>query len=135
MAISKSNTQVTWSSATSKSVSSSGNETSDAHTFSSNSVTAMITIKANPGGTPASGDTVDFFLLYTTGDPDAASSDEYDTAGHGMHIATLDTNTDNPAIKTVEIPVSAKGFKVYAKNNDSNSAITVSAEVYETIIS
>ena len=44
MAISKSNTQVTWSSATSKSVSSSGNETSDAHTFSSNSVTAMITI-------------------------------------------------------------------------------------------
>ena len=80
MAISKSNTQVTWSSATSKSVSSSGNETSDAHTFSSNSVTAMITIKANHGGTPASGDTVDFFLLYTTVDPDAASADEYDTA-------------------------------------------------------
>ena len=65
MAISKSNTQVTWSSATSKSVSSSGNETSDAHTFSSNSVTAMITIKANHGGTPASGAPVDFFLLDT----------------------------------------------------------------------
>ena len=48
MAISKSNTQVTWSSANSKSVASSSNETSDAHTFSSNSVTAMITIKATP---------------------------------------------------------------------------------------
>lgn len=135
MAISKSSTQVTWSSATSKSVGSSSNETSDAHTFSSNSVTAMITVKADHSGTPASGDTVDFFLLYTTGDPDAASSDEYSSAGHGMHIASLDTNTDDPAIKTVEIPVSAKGFKVYAKNNDPNATITVSAEVYETIIS
>jgi len=135
MATTKSNVQVTWSSATSKSVSSSSNATSDAHTFDASSVSAMITVKANHGGTPASGDTVDFFLLYTTGDPDAASTDEYDSSGHGMHIATLDTNTDNPAIKTVEIPVSAKGFKVYAKNNDSNSDITVSAEVYETIIS
>ena len=135
MAISKSNTQVTWSSATSKAVGSSSNETSDAHTFSSNSVTAMITVKADLSGTPASGDTVDFFLLYTTGDPDAASSDEYDSVGHGMHIASLDTNADDPAIKTVEIPVSAKGFKVYAKNNDPNATITVSAEVYETIIS
>lgn len=135
MAISKSNTQVTWSSATSKAVGSSSNETSDAHTFSSNSVTAMITIKADHSGTPATGDTVDFFLLYTTGDPDAASSDEYDSVGHGMHIASLDTNADDPAIKTVEIPVSAKGFKVYAKNNDPNATITVSAEVYETIIS
>ena len=52
-----------------------------------------------------------------------------------MHIASLDTNADDPAIKTVEIPVSAKGFKVYAKNNDPNATITVSAEVYETIIS
>ena len=135
MAISKSNTQVTWSSATSKAVGSSSNETSDAHTFSSNSVTAMITIKADHSGTPATGDTVDFFLLYTTGDPDAASSDEYDSVGHGMHIASLDTNADDPAIKTVEIPVSAKGFKVYAKNNDPNATITVSAEGYESIIS
>ena len=135
MAVSKTNTQVTWSAATDKAVSASSNETSDAHTFTSTAVAAMVTVKANHGGTPASGDTVDFFLLYTTGDPDAASSDEYDTSGHGMHIATLDTNSDNPAIKTVEIPVSAKGFKIYAKNNDSNATITVSAEVYETIIS
>ena len=63
MAISKSNTQVTWSSANSKSVASSSNETSDAHTFSSNSVTAMITIKADHGGTPASGDTLIFFCF------------------------------------------------------------------------
>ena len=135
MAVSKSNTQVTWSSATSKSVSSSSNATSDAHTFSSNAVAAMITIKADHSGTPASGDTVDFFLLYTTGDPDASSDDEYDSSGHGMHLATLDTNTDDPAIKTVEIPVSAKGFKIYSENNDSNASITVSAEVYETLIS
>jgi hypothetical protein len=140
MAVSKSDTQVTWSStdldAAFKVVGASSNETSDAHTFASNAVAAMITVKANHGGTPASGDTVDFFLLYTTGDTDQSDDiDEYDTSGHSMHIATLDTNTDNPAIKTVEIPVSAKGFKVHAKNNDSNATITVSAEIYETVIS
>ena len=135
MAISKSNTQVTWSSATSKSVSSSGNETSDAHTFDSTSVSAMISMKADNGGTPSSGDTVDFYILYTTGDPDGAGADEYDTVGHGMHVGVLNTNSEDPVRKTVEIPVSAKGFKVYAVNNSSGRAITASAEIYETTAS
>ena len=133
MAVSKSNTQVTWSTSNSVSVSASSNSTSDAHAFDSTSVSAMVTMKADNGGTPASGDTVDFYLLYTTGDPDGGTAtDEYDTVGHAMHVATLDTNSEDPARKTVEIPVSAKGFKVYAVNNSSGRAVTVSAEVYET---
>ena len=55
--------------------------------------------------TPASGDTVDFYILYTTGDPDGAATDEYDTVAHAMHVTTLDTNSEDPARKTVEIPV------------------------------
>ena len=132
MAVSKSNTQVTWSAANSVSVAASSNTTSDAHTFDSTSVSAMVTVKGDNDGTPSSGDTMDFYLLYTTGDPDGAGADEYDTVGHAMHVSTLDTNSDDPARKTVEIPVSAKGFKIYAVNNSAGNAITVSTEVYET---
>ena len=132
MAVTKVNRQVEWSGGSSVSVSASSNTTSDAHTFDSTSVSAMITTKCDNGSTPASGDTVDFYILYTTGDPDGASTDEYDTVAHAMHVTTLDTNSEAPARKTVEIPVSAKGFKVYAVNNSSSNAITISAEVYET---
>ncbi len=132
MAVTKVNRQVEWSGASSVSVSASSNATSDAHTFDSTSVSAMITTKCDNGSTPSTGDTVDFYILYTTGDPDGAATDEYDTVGHAMHVTTLDTNSEDPARKTVEIPVSAKGFKVYAVNNSSSNAITISAEVYET---
>lgn len=135
MAVSKSSTQVLWSTANYISVSASSNSTSDAHTFDSTSVSAMISMKADNDGTPSSGDTIDFYLLYTTGDPDGAGADEYDTAGHGMHVGVLNTNSEDPVRKTVEIPVSAKGFKVYAVNNSSGRAITVSAEIYETTAS
>ncbi len=133
MAVSKGSTQVTWSASSSVSVSSGTTATSDAMTFASDSFDGMITCKADNGGTPASGDTVDFYILYTTGDPDGASTDEYDAADtlHGTFLCQLDTNTTDPAQRTVQIPVSAKGFKIYASNNASSNSITVSAELYE----
>ena len=136
MAVTKANTQVKWNGGNNDYTLTSGSAISgDAHTFYGSSVMAMITLKADNTGTPASGDTVDFYLLYTTGDPDGSSVEEYDTVDHGMHIASLDTNKDDPARKTVEIPVSALGFKVYAKNNASSNSIKVSSEVYETRVS
>ena len=136
MAVTKANIQVTWDGGDSDYTLTNGSVvSSDAHTFDGSAVMAMITLKADNTGTPASGDTVDFYLLYTTGDPDGSSAEEYDTVDHGMHIASLDTNKDDPARKTVEIPVSALGFKVYAKNNASSNSIKVSSEVYETRVS
>lgn len=132
MAVSKSSTQVTWpTAANSASVSSGGNATSEAGTFATDSFEAMLTCKADNGGTPAAGDTVDFYLLYTTGDPDGASTDEYDTNMQGTYLCTLDTNADDPAQKTVRVSPVAKGFKVYAVNNASSNSITVAAELYE----
>jgi len=134
MAVSKSNQQVTFSSANSVSVSADSQTTSDAITLSSNSVAAQLTVKSDHSGSPSSGDTVDFYILYSTGDPDGTGVDEYDTPGHGLHLAILDLNTEDPAQKTVDIPVSAKAFKVYVDNNGA-STVTCSTEVYETLVS
>lgn len=135
MAVSKAGQQVTFSSANSVAVSADSQTTSDAITLSSNSVAAQITLKSDHSGSPSLGDTVDFYILYSTGDPDGSTTDEFDTSGHALHLAILDLNIEDPAQKTVDIPVSAKSFKIYIDNNSSASSITCSAEIYETIVS
>ena len=134
MAVSKAGQQVTFSSANSVAVSADSQTTSDSITLSSNSVAAQITLKSDHSGSPSSGDTVDFYILYSTGDLDGLTTDEFDTSGHALHLAILDLNVEDPAQKTVDIPVSAKSFKIYIDNNGSLS-ITCSAEIYETIVS
>ena len=96
---------------------------------------AQLTVKADHAGSPSSGDTVDFYILYSTGDPDGSVADEYDTSGHALHLAILDLNTEDPAQKTVDIPVSAKALKVYVDNNSASGVITCSSEIYETVVS
>ena len=131
MAVANNEIQVQWSSANSKSVAASGAETSDAFSFSATAFLAMILVKADNSGTPASGDTVDFYLLPTCGDPDGSGSDEYpNDDSDGLFIAQLDTYADDPALACVPIPI-AKGGKLYAKNNASSNAITVSACINE----
>ena len=53
MAITKSETQITWAAANNLSVAASGNGTSDAFSFDTASLLAMITLKADNNGTPA----------------------------------------------------------------------------------
>ena len=134
MAVSKTNQQVKFSLASFVSVSADSQATSDIINLSTNSVAAQLTVKSDHTGSPSSGDTVDFYILYSTGDPDGAGIDEYDTPGHALHVAILDLNIEDPAQKTVDIPVSAKAFKVYVDNNGA-STVTCSTEVYETLVS
>jgi len=131
MAVSANRVQVTWpTAANSTSVSSSGNATSEEPTLSDTAFMRTVTLKADNDGTPASGDTISFYAMYTNGDPDGASTDEFDTAAHAELLAVLDTNGEDPAIKTVELLVT-KGLKLYAVNDSSGRAITVSAEIEE----
>ena len=131
MAVSNNEQQVTWSSSNSVNVSASGTQTSDAVTFSTTAFAAMITLKADNGGTPASGDTVDFYALLSCGDPDGSGSDEFpNDDSDGMFLARLDTNADDPATMTVALPV-ARTVKIYARNDSSGRAITVSACINE----
>ena len=123
--------QVTWNASNSVSVSAGGAESSDAITLSTSAFAAMITLKADNSSAPASGDTVDFYALLSCGDPDGAGADEYpNDDSDGMFLARLDTNADDPAVATVVVPV-AKAVKLYAKNNSSGRAITVSACINE----
>ena len=132
MAITKAETQIVWSAANNLSVSAGSTGTSDAFTFDATSFNATITLKADNNGTPASGDKVDFICFTQT----------------VIRMALAPTNTivqrkalgwrrwtRTPAIRTqttVAINLSAKGGKIYAKNNAGSNGITVSATMYET---
>ena len=126
--------QVKWSAADSQSIAATGNATSDVFAFSTNGSFAHIQIKADNEGIPAAGDTVSFFLLLTCGDPDGAGADEYDTVGHAIPLGTLDTNAEDPALRTVNCPM-VKGGRLYAVNNSAGRAITVSACILEKTVS
>lgn len=135
MASSRVETQITWSSASSLSVSASSNGTSDALTFDASDWAAAIQINADNGGTPGSGDTMDVYILWTAGDVLGDSSSDYDTVEHAQLLCRLDTYTTNtpgedPARRTIPLPnIAALGFKLYAVNNSSVRAITIRARV------
>ena len=126
--------QVKWSAADSLSIGSASNAQSDAFVLSVNASFAHIQLKAKNDGTPAAGDTVEFSMLLACGDPDGSGADEYDTVNHAIPLGTLDTNSEDPAIRTVNCPM-VKGGKLYAKNNSAGRAITVSACILEKTVS
>lgn len=134
MASSRSESQITWASASSKSVAAGATETSDAFTLNAEDWDGVIQLSADNDGTPASGDTVTFSIAYTSGDILGDSGSDYDTTEHASFLAQLDTvaaNTpgEDPARLTVPILTGALGFKVIAKNNSGGRAITVRARV------
>ena len=125
--------QVTWAAANSLSIAAANNATSDAFVFSTKASSGHIQLKADNDGAPAAGDTIDFFLLLTCGDPDGAGADEYDTLGHAIPLSRLDTNLEDPALRTVNCPIT-KGGAILAVNNSAGRAITVSACILQKTI-
>ena len=136
MAVANNELQVKWATADSKSVAAAGGEPSDAIAFSATAFAAIITLKAdNAAETPADGDTVDFYLLLSAGDPDGAGTgaggSEYpNDDSDGLFLAVLDTYADDPSLATVAIPVGV-ACKIYGKSNASSNAIVVSACINE----
>lgn len=134
MAITRTETQVTWpTAANSKSVAAGGNQTSEEFNLDATCVAAQVHLKADNSTTPAADDQIDFYLLQTGGDPDGAGADEFDTTDEPVFLARLDTNVADPQIKTVPLPIPQKGAKIYATGADSGTtnAITVSATITE----
>lgn len=129
--------QITWSAANNVSVSAAGNETSDVVEFDDAAVEAMLCLKVdNPTTDEANDADVDFYILYTSGDPDGSDADEYDTEEHAKHLANLNTDPtetpgENPARTHVQISTAAKGFKLYVVNNGATDDIIVSAKMTE----
>ena len=103
-------------------------------------VAAQIQLKCDNSTTPAADDYVNFYVLQTSGDPDTDpdSADEYDTAGHAIFLARVDTNVEDPAMVTVPFPLPQKGFQIYAEGDHADTttnAITISAQIIEQRVS
>jgi hypothetical protein len=137
MAMSNNEIQVLWAAASSKSVASGAGEISDSFTFSVDRVAGSISCKASNNGTAVSNDYIDFYLLQTTGDPDGASTNEYDSADitNALYLGRVDTyyGVSGVAQSTFEIPVSALGAKIRAKSAAASNGITVSASINEVL--
>jgi hypothetical protein len=136
MGIATVETQVTWSSATTKAVTPGGTAMSDAFTFNSSAVRAhaAITVKAAHAGTPVATEQVNVKLLFTNGDPDAdpESADEYDTSGNGYILGVVDMypgSAEDPAIKTFPFPANAKAAKLWVESTAGSDNVTVSAQL------
>lgn len=133
MAITRSEIQVKWSTANTLSISSGSTGTSDAFTIPVDNGGLSITFKGDNAGTPAAGDTVDFYVLLHNGDPDADAdvADEYASADstHARYLGTIDTNITDPALTVVDFRTVAQGGKIYAENNAATNSVTVSAQL------
>lgn len=136
MSVAENEVQVLWSASASKSVTASSTDLSDAMDFSATAFAASITMKALHSTTPGADDYMDFYLMRSSGDPDGASTDEYpgdtgtDPTIEGEFLARLDMNENDPAIKTVDLPLPAHKFKIFV-NNNAAEAVTVSCAVME----
>jgi len=135
MGLATSQNQVTWSASNSTSVSSGGNATSDAESINGAMTAGSVTVKADNGGTPASGDVVEVRILYTNGDTDAEadSADEYDDPD-SVPPVLLDTYQTDPAVVTLPLMV-AKAYKVHAVSQAASNSITVSAQDSQQVLS
>lgn len=137
MAITRAAAQVTWSAANTLSVTSATAVTSDVFTLDATCVGFAVQVHADNAGTPASGDTAVWRVLWSTGDVITGGGDDYDTAEHGEFLVTLDTYATNtpgedPAIRTVWLPPVAQKFKLQCVcANAATRNVTISARVEE----
>lgn len=135
MASSRNETGITWSSAAYIDITSGSNATSDAFAFNVEDWDASLTLHADNQGTPASGDTVDVYVEWSSGSVDGSAGDDYDTPKGAQWVARLntyatDSDGEDPQQKTVPLTtMAAKAFKLYAKNNSGGRTIRVRAEI------
>lgn len=138
MAQTRVQTQVTWSAANTKSVTSATEVVSDVMTIDATCTALSLQLHADNAGTPASGDTAVWRIQWSTGDVVNDSGDDYDTSEHAQFIAVLDTygtNTpgEDPARLTIDVPPKATKYKLAVTcANAATRNVTVSARMDET---
>ena len=133
MGLSTETNQVTWSAANTKSVAASGTEDADDYTFDVTCSRAMLQIKADNSGTPASGDIANLYAALK-GDPDQDTTDEYDSVQ--TFVTSLDTYNDaDPAVKSMPFyPIAGQTYQ-FSIENEGASAMTCSIRITEEKVS
>ena len=137
MAITRTQTQVTWSSASTKSVTSATEVTSDVFTIDDTCVALVIQCHADNASSPSATDTAVFKIQWSTGDVAADTGDDYDTSEHAQYLMTLNTYAsstpgEDPARRTVILEPVASKFKIAVTcANAASHNITVAVRVDE----
>ena len=131
MAVSTNEIQVKWGDSNTSSVAAGAAQDSDSFQMSDGAVYAEIIFKAVNGGTPADGDSVDFYLRKIS-DPDQDSTLDEETVG--SFLCQLDISSSATAVKRVCLPVGFPSCKIHVENNGASS-VTVSARVAEKVSS
>lgn len=124
-------TTVQWSGSGSVSLTSNTTRVaSDAVTIHADAVEGAIQVKADNAGTPASGDTVDLWVVWSV------DGTNYDTEEHAQFLGRLDTYGTNdpgedPASRTYSLNVNAKQkFKLLSRGNQAASRNQTITAVY-----
>lgn len=122
MASSRVSTALTWSAASSISLTTNNVVASDTFLFNIEDWEATLVVSADNAGTPASGDTVDLWIAWTVGDVLGDSGDDFTTDEHSEVLGRIDTvaaNTpgEDPARVAFHIPTAAKGFRLLSRAN------------------
>lgn len=130
MALSRSEQQITWSAANSKSVAAGATENADDYAPNAAAYDLLVTVKADNAGTAASGDAVDIYAFYKN-DPDGDATAEYDNAGG--YLGTLDTYSEGSGgtVKKSFGCVPAGSIRFVAVSKTASNGITVSIVVTE----
>lgn len=138
MASSRTETQVTWSAASSITLSSATQTDSDAFTLNAETYRLAVQLSADNAGTPASGDVVNVYLKRSSGDILGDSGDDYDTNEHAEFLCQLDTFGTNipgedPARRTIDgLPTAAGKYKIsVAAPQAASRNIVVRARIVE----
>lgn len=138
MAITRASTAITFSASASITVSSNTQADSDAYTFDDTAIGAGIEISVDNAGTPASGDYVDLYIKYTTGDVLGDTGDDYETDEYATPLGRIDTLASNtpgedPARRAYVLnPLAFKGFKLsYKANQAATRNLVIRAMVSE----
>ncbi len=119
--------------AATKSIAAGGNATSEIVVAVTDCVEIEVQCRADNDGTPASGDTVTFKALTTTGDVDAnpdVTNDFATTDGvNALTLLDVSTAAKDPAQSgLLSLAPGTIEFKIHALNNSAGRAITVSAQ-------
>lgn len=137
MAITRAQTQVTWASASNKTVNSATEVVSDVFTLDASCVAVAIQLSADNQSTPSSGDTAVWRIQWTTGDILGDTGDDYDTSEHAQFLAVLDTvaaNTpgEDPVRRTVLVEPVTQKFKLACTcANAATRNVIIAARVEE----
>ena len=130
MAITHNESQIQWSAANTVNVASTASSTSDSYTAATTGIAYMLSLRANNVVTPVDGDTIEFRALYSVGDTDQDTAEDFDSTIHGTRLLLLDTFLENPTQATIPLPLGFSKLRLWTQNNAANNVV-ISARISE----